>query len=474
MSHSPKRHYLAIDQGGHASRALLFNEVGDLIAQASQAINTLHPQAGYVEHEPLALLESIHLAMRDCLAQANGLTVRAAGLATQRSSLVCWDKNSGNALSNVISWQDRRAAAWMARYQTQQEWIHNRTGLYPSPHYGASKIRWCLEHLPHVAEAANRGSLIIGSLASYLIDQLCQEHPALVDPANGSRTLLLNLATRDWDDELLRLFNINRAILPHCVPNQFAFGTLEHALPLRIVTGDQSAAVFFNGQPDANTAYINIGTGAFVQRISTTPQPHCQPLLASVVYCDSHESYYALEGTINGGGSAVSWFEDHHLHNNDWQANFDTWLQQPSDELYFINTVGGLATPYWRSDIDPHFIGAGSVAEQFSAIIESILFLILRNLEEMHRHLAPAKALMISGGFSRSDALCQHLANLTGLLVQRPDEKEATARGLAFLLCENQPLWQTSALTHFHPRHDENLNQRYRNWLGLIDKIIVN
>ena len=270
--------YLTIDQGGHASRAILFDNEGNILKRASRDINTFHPHPYHVEHNPDELIDSIFQAIEECLSEINPSdSIAAVGLATQRSSIACWNKETGEALSNVISWQDRRAAEWIERYSTQQSFIHQRTGLFPSPHYGVSKFHWCLENLPAVDKAHKNGSLMIGPLASYITHKICREHPTFADPCNGSRTLLLNLKSKRWDNNLTDLFKINQALLPTCVPNQHSFGTLSRIstkLPLTVVTGDQSAALFHDGIPNSQAIYINMGTGAFVQRLIEHPLDH--------------------------------------------------------------------------------------------------------------------------------------------------------------------------------------------------------
>ncbi len=475
---APPSYYLAIDQGGHASRARLFDEKGNLITEASQEIRTLHPSPYFVEHDPAELISSVSGVIHLCLSEADkqGITVSAAGLATQRSSIICWDKTTGTPLSNVISWQDRRATSWLEQFKEQQQHVHDITGLYLSPHYGVSKINWCLTNLPKVSAALHEHRLIISPLASYLCHHLCPTSRTICsDPCNGSRTLLMNIKTNNWDNELINMFKIPRRILPKLVPNTFHFGTIkthQHALPLTVVTGDQSAMPFHDGYPDKHAAYINIGTGAFIQRMIDKPADDISSLLSSVIYRNNHGCQYALEGTVNGAGSALSWFESEITENSAWKTHFDAWLNMPSSSLYFINTVGGLASPYWLSQLSPRFIGEGSTSEQFCAIIESILFLIYKNLQTMERQLEPASKLILSGGLAVSDTLCQRLADLTQTHVRRPREKEATARGLCFLVNSSKPLWRPSHSDQFKFKADNALQQRYKQWCAHMQHLV--
>src|SRR5574340_73459 len=280
--------FLALDQGGHASRALVFSAAGKLVANAEKRIAIRYPAAHRVEHDPEALLASIRQVCTAVVRQlgARASDIRCAGLATQRSTLVCWDHDTGRALSPVISWQDRRAARRLKILTPQAARVHSVTGLVLSPHYGASKLAWCLENLPAVRRARQQHQLAAGPLASFILANLLEEKPLWADPVNASRTLLWDYRVRDWSAELLQLFAIPPAILPVCVPNRHAFGHLplgRYRIPLTVVTGDQPASLFANGKPQPHSAYVNIGTGAFIQKLHGTRPPQVSGMLGSVL-----------------------------------------------------------------------------------------------------------------------------------------------------------------------------------------------
>jgi len=301
--------YLVLDQGSHASRAMLFDHLGQVVSSKTCAIATQRPHPGRVEHDPEEVLESLREAMSVAVA---GHRIAVAGLATQRSSIVCWNRNTGRALSPVISWQDVRGAAWMSDFSRYRDDIHARTGLFPSAHYGASKLHWCLNHLPAVQQALRDGELVYGPLASFLLFHLLTERPLLADPGNASRTLLWNIHTGDWDAHLLKMFTLPRQSLPQCVPNRHAFGHLDilgRKIPMQVVMGDLPASLFAAGQPQSDVAYINAGTGAFVQRVMQKEPEDVKRFLTSIAYQDEHTVLYSLEGTVNGAGSALKWFK---------------------------------------------------------------------------------------------------------------------------------------------------------------------
>ena len=460
--------YLALDQGGHASRALVFDAHGSVVAQAMHEVRTIHPEQDLVEQDPEELVASIQAAMGKALQSLGARRdhVVYAGLATQRSSIVCWDRRSGAALSPIISWQDRRAHAWLSQFSAHADKIHKTTGLFLSPHYGASKLRWCLDHLPAVQAAHAGAYLALGPLAAFLVFRLTRERAFLIDPANAARTLLWNLETLNWDAALLDLFGIPGAYLPHCVPTRHEFGTLAvpgRAIPLHIVTGDQSAALFAHGEPQPDSAYINIGTGAFVQRTSGRYPGQVSRLLSGVVLQDASAVTYVIEGTVNGAGSALAWLQER-VALPDMEQQMPAWLQRTEEPPLFINGVAGVGSPYWAPLVESRFIGAGAPWQQAVAVLESIVFLLQTNLEEFTR-LAPLQALRVSGGLTAYAGLCTRLADLSGLSVYRPQVHEATARGTAWLLAARPSHWPEPAPgTWFRPVENPSLRARYGRW----------
>jgi len=471
-------YYLAIDQGGHASRAIVFDARGNFITQAEQTIQTLTPEADRVEHDPVELLQATRQAIHQAIAQlGDGKSrLKAAGLATQRSSIACWNKHTGEPLSPILSWQDRRQADWLQQFQPHGERIHYKTGLFLSPHYGASKIRWCLDNLPEVKQAMQKGELAIGPLASFMAWHLAQEHPLLADPANASRTLLWNLQHREWDDDLLRLFGIPKQILPPCVASHGNFGHLQSdavSPPLTVITGDQSAALFAWGRPDPENCYINIGTGAFIQR-PMNALTDAGRLLNGIPYSDETQTWYTLEGTVNGAARALQRYSEEYGI-SDIEQRVTRALDSPETPALFINSVAGLGSPDWISHLKPIFEGNDDTTAQLLGIVESIVFLIQRNLKAMQQLTTPTRQIVVSGGLSRLDGLCQRIADLSGCTVTRPSHHEATARGLACLLATQPTGWRTSddEETTFRPRTNPELEQRYRQWTTLLEHLIA-
>lgn len=471
-------YYLAIDQGGHASRAIVFDQQANIISRAEHAIQTFTPEPGWVEHDAQEMIQATRQAIIDAVTQLGDekKRIKAAGLATQRSSIACWNRYTGEVLSPILSWQDRRQADWLTQYQAKADLIHNKTGLFLSPHYGASKLRWCLDNIDAVKQAQQNNQLVMGPLASFLAFHLLRERPLLADPANAPRTLLWNLDTQQWDDELLALFGIPKSLLPICSFSQSNFGHLDIdalSIPLKVITGDQSAALFAWGVPRANTAHINIGTGAFVQR-PLTKHLKSECLLAGVAYLDADFASYTLEGTVNGAARALQWYAKVHDIEDIEQALAQAIASNETPNL-FINTVSGLGSPDWQSNLESSFIGNGGRNAQLLAILESVVFLIQRNLDVMHQTTQKTTNIVISGGLSNLDALCQQLADLSNIRVKRPSEHEATAKGLAYLTAMRPTEWPgTDNCITFTPQPNPALHQRFQQWSQTLAQIIAN
>jgi len=469
---------LALDQGGHASRALVLDARGVVIARAEVEVATRAPAPDVVEHDADELAGSLAAAASEVV---RGLGPRAAelacaGLACQRSTIVCWDRETGAALSPAISWQDRRAAHWLAQFAGKSVHIRRITGLPLSPHYGASKLRWCLDHLPAVAQAAQQQRLAMGPLASFLLYRLLRERPLVVDPANAARTLLWNLATLDWDPELIRIFGLPGAALPRCVPTRHAFGTIELAdriMPLTVSNGDQQAALYAHGDPPADGALVNLGTGAFILHTLEAPPRDASQLLVSVAAQESGRTTWLLEGTVNGAGSALAWIARATGLAHP-ESGLDAWFGEVAEPPLFLNGVAGLGSPWWRADFPSRFLAAADPRAQVVAVAESIVFLVQSNLEQMSAEGATIARLTVTGGLSAVDGLCRRLADLSGLPVWRPAETEASARGLAWFLAGGPAEWpESTAGVSFVPQPNAALAARYARWREAMDAALA-
>ncbi|WP_461517706.1 FGGY family carbohydrate kinase [Porticoccus sp.] len=464
--------FLVIDQGGQSSRLLVFDTVGQQRLLLRESVQTRYPGPDRVEQDPVEVVASIRTLL-DQLPEQLGAQLhklKAAALVTQRSSLVCWDRQGGRPLSPVLSWQDTRAADLLAKLQLNESEVAERTGLRPNAHYGASKLRWCLDTLPAVGEALAEQRLACGPLASYLMFSLTREHHFAVDRGNAQRTLLLNLNSGQWDKTLLSQFGISQHILPPVQPSASEFGTLavgDTSVPVQLLNGDQNAAFFGAGPLHGERVYINAGTGAFIAATWPEAQPAPAGLLKTLVYQSPKKSWFVAEGTVNGAASALE-LQATELGVADYQLHLDKWCRAATDIPLFLNGVGGLGAPYWRSDFSSRFmyLNQQSPESGMVAVLESIVFLLRVNLLRLSEEGGPFIEIVLSGGLSELHGFCQRLADLCGLPVFINPEPEATARGAAYLLAGQPGGWQQREdFLYFSPEPNTELELRYKHWL---------
>jgi len=469
-------HILVIDQGTHSTRAIVFDARGQLLASARRPVSLDARSHTEIEQSADEILDSMHGVIDAVLADpaVDIKRIHAAGLATQRSSVVAWDRDTGRPLSPVISWQDRRTAASIDRLEEHEADVEAITGLHLSPHYGGGKLQWLLRESPAVRDARAAGTLLAGPLASYLVYHLLADRPAVVDHANASRTLLWNLQTRDWDSRMLSLFDIPREILPVCRPIVDDYGQLaHHPIPLRAVNGDQTAALYAQGQPPPDTLIVNIGTGAFVLMPVDDPRNRPDGLLAGISHSEPDTGCYYIEGTVNGAAAAVRQVAEQYAA-GDLKALLPGWLDAIDNPTLFINTVGGLGAPWWQSGPPAYFLHRDvDTAGALVAVIESIVFLLQANIERLCRYNRAIRRIRISGGLSNLDGLCRKLADLSGLEVHRPVQVEATARGVAWQAAGGPADWPPSgAGVTFTARENAALRSRYERFIGILKKIL--
>ena len=370
-------HILVIDQGTHATRAVLFSAQGEILDHAEQTISLHRIDHAQVEQDAEEIVNSVLSVVNQI---KNIPSDTHCALTTQRSTTVAWHKTTGAALCPALSWQDRRAQQDLDQFKKHTATIKRITGLPLSAHYGVGKIRWLLAHQHTVQAAAQQNTLCIGPLASFLLWRLLDTHPFCVDASNAHRMLLLDLHSNNWSDELLTLFHIEKKTLPICLPPQHHYGQLrlqqQHNLPLTLACGDQTAAFHGLGPLPEGSAVVNIGTGAFLLAA-------CDRIIRDTpLLCGVRAGGWLLEGTVNGAGSAIDWAQVQ------WPVAdlFDQlphWLASQTSPPIFINTVGGLGSPWWSDAVPPYFLDEiAEPAARYVGIIESIVFLLQHNLND--------------------------------------------------------------------------------------------
>ena len=442
---------------------MVFDRFGKCLSQAQVRVKIQLTPPNRAEQSPEQILISLKRAALEAVSKLSGLDrnrLKSAALITQRSSVMCWDADTGEALTPVISWQDRRGIHYIDELAPLAPMIRQLTGLYPNAHLPASKLRWCLEHLNfHTA----RHRIKAGPVAGWLIKQLLHEHPNMIDGVTAARTMLYSLQEKNWHPELLDLFQIPASMLPEIKPCQYRYGTLKLPgceLPLNFVSGDQAAALYAFGEPDPQSLYINLGSGGFLNRVLSEKGLHPQEKLLHHLILTGKQTVYSAEATINGAANALDWaFNICRPHSR----QLDLWPEQFSDPPLFMNMVGGVGSPYWCPLDRSCWIGEDEEPKaRLVGVLESIIFLARRNIQAMSS-LPDASDIVIGGGISQLNSLCQGLADISGLPVLRYPQHEITALGAAWLTLPSS-IRSIEPESVFQPTTNPALQQRYGRW----------
>jgi glycerol kinase len=448
---------LALDQGTTSSRAIVFDGSGSVVALAQREFKQHYPQPGWVEHDPEEIWTSQCDVAREALATAR-LTkadVAAIGITNQRETVVVWDRATGKAIHRAIVWQDRRTSDWCDRLRAdgREPMVHEKTGLLLDPYFSATKLAWILDHVPGARAAAEAGQLACGTIDTWLMYRLTGGAVHATDVSNASRTLLMNIHTGEWDDEMLDCFNVPRSILPEIRSSSEVYGKVESVPELsgmRIagVAGDQQSALFGQACFSPGMAKNTYGTGCFML-MNTGPQAadSKNKLLTTVAWGLGGQLEYALEGAVFIGGAVVAWLRDG-LGIIKTSADVEKLVQSVSDSggVYLVPAFAGLGAPHW----DPYARGAivgvtrGTTAAHIArAALDSIAFQVADLADAMHSDAAsPLCELRVDGGASVNDALLQFQADVMQLPVVRPTVTETTALGAAYLAGLATGVWQ--------------------------------
>jgi len=439
-----KNYILALDQGTTSSRAILFNYDGDIITTAQKEFTQIYPQPAWVEHDAEEIWSSQFSVMAEVIAKQNITTsqIAAIGITNQRETTIVWDKTTGKPVYNAIVWQDRRTAAFCDELKAKNKagMIQQKTGLIIDAYFSATKLKWILDHVPGAREKAVKGELAFGTVDSWLVWKLSGGKLHITDVSNASRTMLLNIHTGEWDDELLQLFGISRNILPEVKPSSERYGVTEHGnIPIAGMAGDQQAALFGQMCTTPGMVKNTYGTGCFMlMNTGEKAVSSSNNLLTTVAWRINNKTIYALEGSIFIAGAVVQWLRDG-LHMIRSAAEVETLASQVEDTggVYLVPAFAGLGAPHWNQYARGSMFGItrGTSKEHIArAALESIAYQTTDVLKAMESDAGISiKELRVDGGATINNLLMQFQSNILQVGVVRPKVYETTALGAAYL-----------------------------------------
>jgi glycerol kinase len=445
---APPSHILAIDQGTTSTRAMIFDAEGAPRARAQLELSQSFPHPGWVEHDPEEIWQAVVATSRAALAEARltAADIAGIGITNQRETTILWERASGRPIAPAIVWQDRRTAALCERLSAEGHaaLVQGRTGLVIDPYFSASKIAFLLDRVPGARAAARRGELAFGTVDCFLLWRLTGGAVHATDATNASRTLLFDIHRQDWDEELLALFDVPREILPVVRDSAGEFGMatadfLGGAVPIAGIAGDQQAATIGQACFAPGAIKSTYGTGCFVVLNTGAEALRSRHrLLTTIAYRFAGTATYALEGSIFVAGAAIQWLRDGlKIIANAAESDALARRADPAQRVYLVPAFTGLGAPWWDAAARGALVGLtreAGAAELVRAALEAAAFQTRDLLEAMAADgAARAATLRVDGGMVANDWTMQFLADMTGIVVERPVVTETTSLGAAYL-----------------------------------------
>jgi len=435
---------LALDQGTTSSRAILFNHDGNIITTAQKEFTQLYPHPAWVEHDAEEIWSSQFSVMAEVIAKQNITTkqIAAIGITNQRETTIVWDKKTSKPIYNAIVWQDRRTAAFCDELKGRgmASFIQQKTGLIIDAYFSGTKLKWILDNVPGARDKANKGELAFGTVDTWLTWKLSGGKLHITDVSNASRTMLLNIHSCQWDEELLQLFDIPRNILPEVKQSSEVYGATEHGdIPIAGIAGDQQSALFGQMCTTPGMVKNTYGTGCFMlMNTGDKAVSSSNNLLTTVAWKINGNTSYALEGSIFIAGAVVQWLRDG-IHMIRSAAEVETLAEQVEDTggVYLVPAFAGLGAPHWNQYARGSIFGVtrGTTKEHMArAALESIAYQTTDVLKAMESDSGISiKELRVDGGATINNLLMQFQSNILNVPVVRPKVYETTALGAAYL-----------------------------------------
>lgn len=442
------KYILSLDQGTTSTRAIVFDKTGRIIGKAQQEFKQIYPKAGWVEHDPTDVLGTAVGVIAEALVRANATLddVAAIGITNQRETTIVWNARTGAPVCNAIVWQCRRTADYAEKLKKDglSPLIYSRTGLIPDAYFSATKIRWILDNVAGARESAERGELRFGTVDTYLMWKLSKGKIFATDYTNASRTMLFNIHKKEWDEELLKLFEIPRSMLPEVHSSAYMYGVTDRTIiggeiPICGVAGDQQAALFGQLCVREGDIKCTYGTGCFLlMNTGSVAVESGNGLVTTLGASSGNNPPYVLEGSVFAAGAAVQWLRDE-LGIISTAAESEAYARKVDDTggVYFVPAFTGLGAPYWDSSARGTLTGitrGTGRAHIVRATLEAIAYQTCDLVGAMQKDAGvKVKSLRVDGGASANDFLMQFQADISGVTVERPAVIESTALGAAYL-----------------------------------------
>ncbi|MDY4044224.1 MAG: glycerol kinase GlpK [Marinifilaceae bacterium] len=490
------QYILSLDQGTSSSRAIVFDRAGEIKAVHQQEFRQIFPKPGWVEHDPFEIWSSQASVIAGAITSIgiNGLDIAGIGITNQRETTIVWDRETGEPVYNAIVWQDRRTAAYcdVLKAEGRVDFVREKTGLIIDAYFSATKIKWILDNVKGAREAAEAGKLVFGTVDSWLIWNLTRGEVHVTDVTNASRTMLFNIHTLEWDNDLLNLFGIPRSMMPEVRSSSEIYGYTKttlfaHKVPIAGIAGDQQAALFGQMCVEPGMIKNTYGTGCFLLMNSgDKPVYSKNNLLTTIAWKLGDRVTYALEGSIFVGGAVIQWLRDGlKIINSSSEVENVAASVPDSGGVYFVPALTGLAAPYWKQDVRGAISGISrgtTFAHIARAALEGIAFQTMDVVNAMAKDAEiELKELRVDGGASANNLLLQFQADLLDSWVIRPKIIETTALGAAYLaglavgfwnnLDEIKQQWQIDR--RFVPMEvKEKVQQLKEGWRDAVERVI--
>lgn len=480
-----EKYILALDAGTTSSRAIVFNQKGEICSVAQQEFPQIFPQSGWVEHDPNEIWSSQAAVTAQAITKIgiNGKNIAGIGITNQRETTIVWDRQTGEPVYNAIVWQDRRTAEYCDSLKNEGKlpYIKEKTGLIVDAYFSATKVKWILDHVEGTRERAEKGELVFGTVDTWIVWQLTRGEVHITDVTNASRTMLYNIHTLDWDDDLLDLFTIPRNMMPEVCPSSEIYGHTKTTIfaskvPIAGIAGDQQAALFGQMCVEKGMVKNTYGTGCFIlMNTGDTPVVSKNNLITTIAWQINGKTTYALEGSIFVGGAIVQWLRDG-LQAIGSSSEIEKLAMQVPDngDVYFVPALTGLGAPYWDQYARGAIVGLSrgtTIAHIARAALEGIAY---QSMDVINAMILDAgvglKELRVDGGAANNNLLMQFQANVLGETVVRPRTTETTALGAAYLaglaigfwnnIDELKEQWKVDAVFEPDPKVDMHLAKR--------------